>query len=70
MSRTFSMPRNPEIGTVGQDGRVQVNEAFFRYLGGVEETSKRVAAYVDPTSATFQADLIAALIASGQMRSS
>ena len=68
--RSFSMPRTPEIGTVGPDGRVQLNERFQRYLGGIQKHDERVAAYVDPTSATFQADLIASLIASGQMKSS
>jgi hypothetical protein len=67
-TRSFTMPRTPEIGTVGADGRVQLNEGFHRYVGGIEVLDKRVADYVDPTSATFEADLIASLIAAGLMR--
>lgn len=63
------MPTTPEIGNTGQDGKVILNDRFQKYLGGIDDVSGRVSAYVDPSTATVST-LIAAMIAAGQMKAS
>lgn len=63
--RKFSMPNTPVIGKAG-DRDVVLNEPFQGYLGGVEKVSKRVAAYVNPTTATAS-QIATALINAGLM---
>jgi hypothetical protein len=65
-TRSFTMPRTPEIGTVGADGRVQLNEGYQRYFGGIEVLDKRVAESLESTATA--AEIIAALKAAGLMR--
>lgn len=68
-TRIFTMPSGGVIGTVAQNGEVQLSDAFFKYFGGLEDVSGRVAAYVDPSTATA-ADIVNALIAAKLMKAS
>ena len=63
------MPVGGVVGTVSQDGQVQLNEVFFKYIGGIEDATGRVSDYVDPTTATLTT-LINALIAAKLMKAS
>jgi hypothetical protein len=65
-TRKFSMPASPEIGAVSRDGKVQLNERFQKYLGGLEDVSGRVADFVSDTPTATQ--LRDALIAAGLMK--
>jgi hypothetical protein len=65
-TRIFIMPSGP-IGTVGEDGSIQLNEPFFKYIGGIEDVTGRVADYVDPSTATA-AQIVNALIAAKLMK--
>lgn len=67
-TRRFTMPKTPEIGRVTPDGKVVLSVGYHGYLGGVEDVSGRVSAYVNPSTATIST-LIAALIAAGLMKS-
>ena len=65
-TRMFSMPTTPVIGTV-EGGNVSLNDEFFKYIGGIEDVSGRVSAYVDPATATA-ASIVNALIAAKLMK--
>lgn len=67
-TRTFIMPPTPEIGSIVNNGRVRMDTAWQGYFGGLQDVSKRVADYVDPTTATA-AQIVNALIAAGLMKS-
>lgn len=68
-SRKFFMPKNAPIGEVRPSGEVELNQAMFKYLGGLEDVSGRVAANLDPGTATA-ADIVNALITAGLMKDS
>jgi hypothetical protein len=65
-TRIYTMPTGGLIGTVSGN-EVQLNDGFFKYLGGLQDVSGRVAAYVDPSTATT-ADVVNALIAAKLMQ--
>ncbi len=67
-TRIFIMPSGGIIGTVSKEGQVQLNDPFFKYFGGIEDTSGRVADYVNPSTGTA-AQIINALIAAKLMKS-
>ena len=66
--RRFVMPRSETIGTVDQQGRIKLDEGWHGYLGGVEDTSGRVAAYVSGTPTATQ--IRDALVTAGLMKES
>jgi hypothetical protein len=63
-TRAYVMPKTPVID---REGKVTLGSGYQGYLGGLEDVSKRVSAYVDPSTATVST-LIAALIAAGLMK--
>lgn len=67
-TKKFIMPKTPEIGVVGDDRRVRLNEAMKGYLGGLEDVSGRVADHVSGTPTATQ--LRDALVAAGLMKAS
>lgn len=66
-TRIFTMPTGGIIGTVNKDGQVQLDDISFRYFGGLQDVSGRVADYVDPGTASA-ADIVNALIAAKLMK--
>jgi hypothetical protein len=66
-TRKFVMPTGGIIGRVDGQGNVILNEAFVKYLGGIEDVSGRVSATLDPTTATA-ADIVNAMLAANQMK--
>ena len=68
-TRQFIMPNGSEIGTADKDGAVRLNDAFFKYVGGIEDVTGRVADTLDPATATV-ADVVNALIAAKLMKAS
>ena len=65
-TRIFTMPSGGIIGTV-EGGEVRLSDTFSRFLGGLEDVSGRVSAYVDPSTATA-ASIVNALIAAKLMK--
>lgn len=68
-TKKYIMPKTSEIGVVGDDRRVRMNEAMKGYLGGLEDVSGRVADYKNPATVTTQ-QLAQALIDAGLMKAS
>jgi hypothetical protein len=66
-TRQFRKPDTAVIGKTNKDGEVLLNEGYSGFLGGLEDVSGRVSAYVDPSTATVST-LIAALIAAKLMK--
>lgn len=68
-TKTYIMPIEPIVARVRPDGTVELTRAMFEYVGGLEDVSARVAAYVDPSTATA-AQVAQAMIDAGLMKAS
>jgi hypothetical protein len=65
----YGMPKTPVIGRVREDGSIEVFDIYHSYFGGIEDISGRVAAYVNPSTATA-AQIAQALIDAKLMKAS
>ncbi len=65
----YPYPPTDIIGTVDEQGNVHISRAFADLLRGIEDTSGRVAANLDPNTATV-ADVVNAMITAEQMKAS
>jgi hypothetical protein len=68
-TRTYGMPQTPVIGRVLPDGSIELFSIYHSYFGGIEDISGRVAAYVNPATATAQ-QIAQAMIDAKQMKAS
>jgi hypothetical protein len=66
-TRKYTMPNSPRIGRVSEENNVELNDGYHKFIGGLEDVSGRVAAHLEPGSASLS-DLITALIEAGLMK--